>query len=80
MIPVKNKYIIDLDINSVEDVKYKMLLINQYNYINRNSERLINKAKNLYNLIINNRANIKLKNRCCNFSLLEEKCKLYVPN
>ncbi|MBR1454129.1 MAG: type III toxin-antitoxin system ToxN/AbiQ family toxin [Lachnospiraceae bacterium] len=79
MIPVKEKNISLIDINNIQDLKYKILLINQYNYINLNSKRLKNKAKNLYNLIINNRADNKLKIRCANYLLLEEKCKLYIP-
>lgn len=79
MIPVKNKYIKEIDINSITDTKYKFLLMNQYNYINKNTDKLVSKAKNLYKLITENRASEKLKIRCANFLLLEEKCKLYLP-
>lgn len=34
-------------------------------------------SKTLYNLYVNNKLPDNVKNRCCNFILLEEKCDLY---
>ena len=53
------------------------MLKEQIYWLNRNSEKLYNKAQKLYENYIYNKINTTTKNRCCNFKLLEEKCIEY---
>lgn len=81
MIPVKkdNYTIINLNkkCNSKEEEMYQELLINQYTWININMRSIKNKAAVLYKLYNENRLPDNIKNRCCNYLLLEEKCEEY---
>ena len=81
MIPVTEKNIlkIDLDkkISNKKEKYYNELLKKQLFWLNRNSSKLINNSKKLYNAYINKTLSKNIKNRCCNFTLLEEKCKEY---
>lgn len=81
MIPVKkdNYEIINLNesCNTKEEKQYQELLINQYTWLNINMRLVKNKATNLYKLYTENKLPINIKNRCCNYPLLEEKCDLY---
>lgn len=81
MIPVakKNYSLLDLDTeyyNEAEQV-YQKLLKEQLTWLNKNYEQVKNKALKLYDLYINNKLNEQIRNRCCNFKLLEEKCRKY---
>lgn len=75
MIPVVKDAILDFKINEVCDKEYKNLLYNQLSYINSNSNLIIKNATNLYNKV--NNFNSRVKDRCINFKLLEEKIKEY---
>ena len=79
MLPVtdNNIEIIDLNIkyNSKKEEKYQKLLKEQIYWLNRNDEKLYKRSKKLYNSYINGKLDNKIKLRCCNFKLLEEKCK-----
>lgn len=81
MIPVKkdNYEIINLNekCNSKEEKQYQELLINQYTWLNINMRLVKNKANNLYKLYISKKLASNIRNRCCNYLLLEEKCDLY---
>ena len=81
MIPVtSNNYtLINFDIKnkSKEEIKYLILLENQLIYLNDHYKLVINKSRKLYNLYINNRLPRNIKDRCCNYPLLEEKCNEY---
>ncbi len=81
MLPVTKKNIIELDlgkdaVNESEE-KYIKLLKSQLYWLNRNSEILYKKSKNLYNKYLNGTLNENILKRCCNFKLLEEKCNKY---
>ena len=81
MIPVnKNNYeLVDLsskNINSSES-KYQKLLIEQLTWLNENNIQVRNKSLKLYNLYNSNKLSNNIKNRCCNYKLLEEKCNEY---
>lgn len=76
MIPVPRQSIHHFDIDSIEDQKYQMLLRKQVNEIHINEADIVKKAQRLYNIVISNKQP-KLNKRCCNFSLLETKCKTY---
>ncbi len=81
MIPVKtNNYkLIDLDgkVVTINEKKYKKLLREQLAWLNENYIQVKNKSYKLYNLYLNNKLSENIKNRCCNFKLLEEKCDEY---
>ena len=77
MIPAKEEYANPIIIKDEKDTKYKNLLNNQYEWINKNEEYLITKAKKLLDLYTEKRLPERIMKRCCNFKLLEEKCKIY---
>lgn len=57
-----------------EEIKYRKLLLEQLDYLNKNYFQVISESYKLYNLYINNKLPMNIKNRCCNFPLLEVKC------
>ena len=82
MIPVlENNYeLVELDVNNndkIETVKYKRLLRKQLDFMNDHYNDIKDKAQNLYNRYINGKLPFSIKERCCDFTLLEEKCKEY---
>ncbi len=84
MIPVtKNNYsIIDLSKDNKDNISiYRLeLLKNQLRWLTRNREEIYKKSQLLYNLYKNDNLKSNVKNRCCNFLLLEEKCIEYNKN
>lgn len=81
MLPVTEKNIVILDLNkeykTKSEQKYIKLLKEQIYWLNRNDEKLYERAKKLYDGYVNCKLNEKIKSRCCNFKLLEEKCIQY---
>lgn len=77
MIPAIDDAIIKIDFNNLSDFRYKLLLINQLKFLDENDVNIINKAIKLYNSFKQNKLRDEVKNRCCNFTLLEEKSKQY---
>ena len=76
MIPLmKDNYTL-IDLQSLEE-NYRKLLQLQLRFLNRNSKYLLQRAQTLYNKYIDGTLNIRIKNRCCDFKLLEEKCLEY---
>lgn len=79
MIPVEenNIEIINIDKRSrnIKEIEYNKLLKKQIFWLNRNKKILYIKSYKLYTKYINNKLDFKIRNRCCNFKLLEEKCK-----
>ena len=75
MFPVIEEVIIEKNINLEEDNKYKELLVNQLNWCNKmeNRDNIYRKTEKLYKEILNKKEQSRFWNRCCNFSLLEEK-------
>lgn len=73
MIPVANNSLINYDITKDKDAG---LLIKEYKYCMKNKEEIRRRAIKIYNMI-NLHTNKNLEKRCCNFKLLEEKCKEY---
>jgi len=65
--------------NDKDRNSYTRLLRKELNIINGIEDKLKNKAAKLYNKVINHQDE-HLINRCCNFSLLEEKCIAYKDN
>ena len=81
MIPVKNGLyeLVDLNTNNVslEELKYKYMLKQQLTWINKNVDQIKSKGKKLYDLYYLKRLPDSIYNRCCDYKLLEEKCKEY---
>lgn len=81
MIPVTNENYIIFNLDKKSDnIKEQLrikLLKKQLRWLTSNRKEVITKSKLLYNLYINNKLPINVKNRCCNFSLLEIKCNEY---
>ncbi len=81
MLPVTEKNIIKLDLDkdseTKKEEKYIHLLKEQLLWLNRHSENLYRKSKCLYNKYCNKTLPFNIAKRCCNFPLLEEKCKEY---
>lgn len=81
MIPVKNNnyMLVDLnkETNSLEELKYQNLLKEQLEWLNEHYLQIKNKSSKLYSLYINNLLPVNIRNRCCDFKLLEIKCLEY---
>ena len=74
MIPIPKNQFYEIDIKDEiqKDKKYGIILKYQTKWCNENKNQIIKNAEKLYNLIINNKANFNLKNRCCEFKSLEK--------
>ena len=81
MIPVtKDNYeIIDLNakLTDTYELKRQILLKSQLLWLNKNIKNVKGKAISLYEMYKNDRLPDRIKSRCCNFMLLEEKCNEY---
>lgn len=75
MIPIPNSQLIKFDINQ-ENEKYRQILISQYHFCNKHIEEIMSRAKNTYIRRINEKNKFLIK-ICCDFELLEQKCKEY---
>ena len=64
-------------IPNVKNQKYKLLLINQIDYINHNKQKLYSKVKQFQTRYRKGYIESNILERCCDFSLLEEKCLEY---
>lgn len=81
MIPVMDKNYVIFDLNKktenrAENFKLE-LLRNQLRWLTANKKDVNTKSKLLYNLYKSNKLPKNVKDRCCNFPLLEEKCREY---
>ena len=81
MLPVTQNNIIKLDLDkeclTKSEEKYTKLLKEQIYWLNRNDDKLYGRSKKLYDKYINGTLDPNTAKRCCNFKLLEEKCKEY---
>ena len=81
MIPVKEQNYELIQLNesntSIAENKYKKLLREQLSWLNENSIQVKKKSSKLYKLYTNDMLSKNIKDRCCNFKLLEEKCNQY---
>ena len=79
MIPVNKNNYIEFDLNKKTDDKNEMfrlnLLRNQLRWLTANRKEVMTKSKLLYNLYKNKKLPKNVEDRCCNFPLLEERCK-----
>ena len=74
MIPVKKEQIVKFDINKIEKKGYRQILISQYHFCNKHIGEIREKAQETYKRSFKN---VFMKKVCCDFKLLEEKCKEY---
>lgn len=81
MIPVSsNNYeLIDLNAKTqnINELKWYNLLKTQLLWLNRNTKNVKGKANKLYTMHKTDKLPERIKIRCCDFSLLEEKCIQY---
>ena len=81
MIPVEENNYLEFDLNkkteNLQDMLRIKLMRNQLRYLTANKKEIYNKSKLLYNLYRNNKLPMNVKERCCNFPLLEQICKEY---
>ena len=76
MIPVNADDLKYININDIQDKKYKNLLILQNNFIQANTERIRKMAEKLYKFVTVDKKEFFMQ-ICCDFNLLEDKCKCY---
>ena len=83
MIPVRENNYAIVNLNkpafNESEQKYQKMLIEQLDWLNAHYRQIKSKSFKLYNLYINDKLPKNIKIRCCNFKLLEEKCKEYIP-
>lgn len=81
MIPVMDKNYVIFDLNKKTENRAENfrleLLRNQLRWLTANKKEVNTKSKLLYNLYKSNKLPKNVKDRCCNFPLLEEKCRDY---
>ena len=81
MLPVTERNIVKIDLNekysTKTEQKYTSLLKEQLYWLNRNSEKIYGRSKKIYNKYLNGTLDKKIFKRCCNFKLLEDKCREY---
>ena len=84
MIPVTSNNYELFDLKSTPkdtyELKWQNLLKSQLLWLNKNIKNVKGKAINLYEKYKNGKLDERIKSRCCNFILLEEKCKEYNKN
>ncbi len=82
MIPVPNGEYKPIDMNATCKTKkekmYQELLKDQLRWLNRYGKNLKHKAKELYLKRIQNKLPENMVRRCCDFVVLEEKCREYI--
>lgn len=76
MIPVSKENLKYIDFNKIQDKKYRNLLIQQNNFIQINTDKIRDVANKLYNFVTEDKKEFFV-NICCDFKLLEQKCRLY---
>ncbi len=79
MFPIRKEAIIEINFTQEyeADPKYTALLINEYSYINQHRDKIYKIASRTYNNIINKKQNFEIF--CCDFLMLEELSKKYIP-
>ena len=82
MIPIPKEYCYKINVQEemIKDKKYGIILKYQIKWCNENKEKIISKAQKIYYLITNNKANLNLKQRCCDFKSLEKYLNQFILN
>lgn len=63
---------------TINDIKYKILIENQTTFINNHKKELFKKVKHFVAQYDKDYLPSSVKDRCCDFKLLEIKCKEYM--
>lgn len=79
MIPIPMEECIKIEVEKEQDETYKNLLYKQISWCNKkeNTKIILNRAKTIYEKVLNNKLPQRIIDRCCDFKVLEEKSKLY---
>lgn len=77
MLPCQNNLLTEV-LPTITDVKYRKLLENQIELINKDRNIMLKKIITFHNKYNENLLTENVKNRCCNFRLLELKCQEYI--
>ena len=82
MIPATNSVLTIIDIDNYPDVKYRRLMQNQVKCLKRDWNNIVKVANKLYRLVIKDDCDLspndrRIKDRCCDFLLLEEALRNY---
>ena len=81
MIPIIDEVVHKVNFNSVQDIKYRNLLISEYRIIKNREKEIRIDSRIVYHYRLNDKNKGKgLYNLCCDFKLLEEKSKEYKTN
>lgn len=80
MIPVCESAISPINTSEIQDIKYKMLLINQIKFFDEYETEIVNRATKLYKAYKAKKLRKSVEARCCNFFNLEKSIKKYDPN
>ena len=80
MIPVPEYVLMPIHISEIQDKQYRRLLNEQYQWLLRDIENIKNAAQKLRQIFLLDDKQLssfkkKIKTRCCDFLLLESKCK-----
>ena len=83
MVPVCETELTEIDIDNESDPNYRSLLRNQFKELLNIKDIILRKSQNIHNLFLSDNKDlspndIKIKERCCNFPLLEEKMHEYI--
>ena len=81
MIPVKSNNYQEFNLNKEtknKEEKYRIeLMNNQLRWLTSNKKEIYTKSSLLYRLYVSNKLPENVRNRCCNFPLLEMICEIY---
>ena len=82
MIPVTKENYIEFDLNNNDEINNKRIILmnQQLRWLNKNKNEVYKKSLLLYSLYKNNKLPINVKERCCNYILLEKICIKYNEN
>jgi len=82
MIPIMNQELIEIDIDNEPDDNYRNLLKNQFRELVNMKDIIYRKSNGIYELFFSKEElspnDIKIKDRCCDFKLLEQKMNEYI--
>ena len=73
----KERFLKEYFTNELNDIKYYNLLLDQLSWLNEHYIQVKNKSKRLYKLYTSRKLSKVVFDRCCDFTLLEEKCRKY---
>ena len=76
MFPCPDDVLIEKDFSQISDLNYRNLLIDEWNFCNREETKIKKKAEYIYKRYLSGHDSV-LQNHCCNFKILEDMCLKY---